>query len=502
MAEVYLADQTSLNRRVAVKVLRSEMVSDENHLKRFEQEAKAAGGLNHPNIVQVYLIGEQDGMHFIAQEYVQGLNLREFLKRNGPPDVQTALHIMRHVATAIGAAHAAGIVHRDIKPENIMITRKGEVKVADFGLAQLTLGGEQVNLPQAGTTKPVNLTQVGTTMGTPLYMSPEQIRGQKLDRRSDLYSFGVTCYHMLCGSPPFRGETALSLATQHINQTPEPLAERRPDLPPALCQIIHKLMAKTLSERYSDSETLLKDLKRIIKALKEEPGAVTQLSLLPFETASGSHSTVSRTTVSEFFQWSLKRHALLLAVACLLVVCCAAGIGWWLRPGDPLQTPPKLGTPILKLNSVGEQYYRALDLIYDEEAWQAVIHYFPQELSYKRKAQAQLANLYLGQRRFSEAEEIFREFVAMSNSNPKLEARGYAGLAVIASLRDKDFTESNRIIMSRLMPNREHLDRDMEVFVRKTIAENRKILGDEVKEGMEDLFGQETSENEDGESEP
>jgi serine/threonine-protein kinase len=137
MAQVYLAEQTSLHRSVAIKVLRPELLTDKTIVKRFEQEAKAAAGLIHPNIVQVYAFGQQDGIHYIAQEYVQGLNLRQFLNRKGPPELLIAYHIMRQVSSALAVAGDAGIVHRDIKPENILITRKGEAKVTDFGLAQL-----------------------------------------------------------------------------------------------------------------------------------------------------------------------------------------------------------------------------------------------------------------------------------------------------------------------------------------------------------------------------
>ena len=170
MAEVYLAEQTSLSRFVAVKVLLPEMLKDADGtpLKRFEQEARTAGAINHPNIVQVHTIGEQNGLHYIVQEFVEGMNLSEYVKRNGPPDAKTGLHIMRQVAAALKVAGEAGIVHRDIKPENIMLTADNTAKVADFGLAQLSQKQEALNL-----------TQRGTTMGTPLYMSVEQINGEK-----------------------------------------------------------------------------------------------------------------------------------------------------------------------------------------------------------------------------------------------------------------------------------------------------------------------------------
>ncbi|MDB5335488.1 MAG: serine/threonine protein kinase, partial [Planctomycetaceae bacterium] len=225
MSEVYLAEQTLLKRHVAIKVLRPELMLDESLRQRFQKEALAVAGLNHPNIVQVYTVGEADGRFYIAQEYVNGQNLREYLTRKGPPDLQVAVHIMKQVAAALQAAGQAGIVHRDIKPENIMLARKGEVKVADFGLAKRSQAADSQQL-----------TQLGTTMGTPLYMSPEQVNGRSVDQRSDLYSFGVTCYHMLSGQPPFRGENAISIALQHLRDTASPLEKLRPDLPPLLCR--------------------------------------------------------------------------------------------------------------------------------------------------------------------------------------------------------------------------------------------------------------------------
>ena len=206
MAEVYLAEQISLRRQVAFKVLRANLATDATYVQRFHQEARAAAQLVHANIVQIYEVGCVDGVHFIAQEYVQGLNLAELLARRGRPTCAGRLDIMRQVAAALHKAAEHGIVHRDIKPENIMLAASGEVKVADFGLARL--------YSQDAT--PTNLTQVGVTMGTPLYMSPEQVEGRPLDPRSDIYSLGVTCYQMLTGEPPFRGETALSVAVQHL----------------------------------------------------------------------------------------------------------------------------------------------------------------------------------------------------------------------------------------------------------------------------------------------
>src|SRR5262245_25895277 len=194
MGEVYLARQISLNRPVALKVLRTDMLSNQTYLSRFDAEATAVARLNHPNIVHVYMLGCVAGVRFIAMEYVQGTNLREHLLKKGALELPLALSILRQAAVAIGAAGEIGLIHRDIKPENLLLTRKGQVKVADFGLCRDQDASK------------IHLTQPGVTMGTPQYMSPEQAQGHALDHRSDLYSLGVTAYHMLTGNPPFRGE--------------------------------------------------------------------------------------------------------------------------------------------------------------------------------------------------------------------------------------------------------------------------------------------------------
>ncbi len=346
MAEVYLAEQTSLQRNVAVKVLRQRSGDDAAQtLKRFKTEAMAAAGLSHPNIVQVYVVGEDQGIHFIAQEYVQGYNLREYLQRKGPPDTQLAMHIIRQVAAALQAAAAAGIVHRDIKPENIMLTRRGEVKVADFGLAQLSLGGERLNL-----------TQTGMTMGTPLYMSPEQVSGQKLDHRSDLYSLGVSCYHLLSGQPPFRGETAVMVAMKHLNDVPAPLSEARPDLPPALCTLIHQLLAKNPEDRPENAQQVLRELKRITQERASEPVVASlQFSVpkmpvgavAPRVAVTESPDAKLRPAVSQTVQAVLshadrgvKSQVMPLVLAMVLAATAAAAVGWVTRPGNPLRGAP------------------------------------------------------------------------------------------------------------------------------------------------------------------
>jgi serine/threonine protein kinase len=251
MAEVYLAEQVSLRRQVALKVLRGDLSGDATYVQRFHLEAQAAASFVHANVVQIHEVGCFDGVHFIAQEYVQGQNLRQLLAKSGPPDVRLSVIIMRQVAAALHQAAQRGIVHRDIKPENIMITRSGQVKVADFGLARMR------------NAEALQLTQKDVTMGTPLYMSPEQVEGKPLDTRSDLYSLGVTCYHMLSGVPPFRGETALGVAVQHLKSEPPRLETLRPGLPPAIPRIVHRLFAKDPAQRYATPAELLRDLRTV-----------------------------------------------------------------------------------------------------------------------------------------------------------------------------------------------------------------------------------------------
>ncbi len=260
MADVYLAEQTTLSRHVAVKIMKPALIatSGEVMLARFKQEAMMAAGLNHPNIVQVYTIGEEDGFHFIAQEFVQGKNLAAILKSKGVPDLGSSLHVIRQVTSALKAAGQAGIVHRDIKPENILVTKKGEVKVADFGLAQLHDNSENGNL-----------TREKMTLGTPLYMSPEQVNGRELDPRSDIYSFGVTCYQLLCGRTPFTGTTAMGIAVQHLNTAPPPLKAQNKKLPDVVCRMVHRMMAKRRALRYQSAADVSSDLKKLISYYKQ-----------------------------------------------------------------------------------------------------------------------------------------------------------------------------------------------------------------------------------------
>ena len=482
MADVYLAEQASLNRQVAIKILHEDLRSDDVHLKRFVQEAKAAGGLHHPNIVQVFAIGEEDDTNYIAQEYVQGWNLREYLNRNGPPDAPTAIAIMRQVASALQAAAEAGIVHRDIKPENILITRKGEAKVTDFGLAQLSQ-----------TSEGVNLTQVGVTMGTPLYMSPEQINGKKLDHRSDIYSFGVTCYHMLAGQPPFHGETAMSVAVQHVNSEPRPLTERRSDLPPALCQLVHKMMSKDPDDRYSNAQAVLEDLRNIARALQEQPDGAADLSLSQFGMPTISSAKTTEPLGTRLLQWCRSHQTAAFVLSALFVGTAAAGIGCTMRPANPFEFASEGNITtgaIRKRNTPGEQYGVAMTLVNDEEAWRAVIEYHQKDTFFRPRAMVQLAFLYLRTGRQAEAEVLLIELERMGENDNFLMAHALAGKAIMASLKE-DYQASDRIIFVLHENDNEifkELNQEVRRLIRVALRKNREARGEEFNQELQQMF--------------
>jgi serine/threonine-protein kinase len=262
MGEVYLARQLSLDRPVALKVLRPDLLANPTYLARFEKEALSAAKLNDPNIVHVYNLGGFDKLKYIAMEYVPGTNLREYMTKKGIPELALALSIMRQAGQGIKAAGEVGLIHRDIKPENLLITRKGQVKVADFGLSR------------APAEENVNLTQTGVTLGTPMYMSPEQVQGHQADHRSDLYSLGVTFYHMLAGVPPYRADNALALALKHVREDPVDLSVHRPDLPPDLCKLVMKLIEKRPSDRYQSAGEMLRDLAKVKESLHVPTAAI------------------------------------------------------------------------------------------------------------------------------------------------------------------------------------------------------------------------------------
>ena len=453
MAEVFLAEQVSLKRPVALKILKPELLveSDDTHLKRFAQEATAAANLNHPHIVQVHAIGEHEGLHYIAQEYVPGLTLRQWLRKSGPPEPLRAIRLLRQVARALQAADDAGIVHRDIKPENILLSKKLDAKVADFGLAQLSQTDERVQL-----------TQVGITMGTPLYMSPEQVAGKPLDHRSDIYSLGVTAYQLLTGSPPFQGETALSVAVQHLNVAPEPLRRMRPDLPVALCELIERMMEKRPEARYQHASEIVEDLGRLGAAIKKNPSAAMKLGLVTFSVARRTPAGRWPLALDQFFNWSGRRHAIALGGMSLLIFLGALGAGWFSRPANPFDSKPPIH--VAKADSAREQYFNAI-FSGNSEAYAAVREYWPNEHPWVSSATIRLALIRLSERDLAGARELFRELAASENEQARID--GQTGLALIAAfnpdstefrqrLATINIEESHRDLQRLLLGMRDH----------------------------------------------
>jgi tRNA A-37 threonylcarbamoyl transferase component Bud32 len=338
MGDVYEADQTALQRRVALKVLREELVKDPAYLHRFQAEARTIARIQHPNIVSVITIGERSGTHFMAMEFVDGRNLRDHIARQGALEEKDAVAILKKTAAALQRAHEEGVVHRDVKPENILITRRApnrpsEVKVADFGLAR-RMAGE------------VSVTQSGMTMGTPLYMSPEQIRGHTVDPRSDVYSLGVTAYHMLAGEPPYSGDSPMAVAIKHLQGNATPLQQVRNDLSPDLCRLIERMMSVRVEDRVASAADVLKELNRLRPANANAPrelvdfGATISATAIaapmkPLPTASLSQRmTQMREAVSN------QRRLPWVAPLSLMLALIGGGVlAWVFRERDPFAAP-------------------------------------------------------------------------------------------------------------------------------------------------------------------
>lgn len=265
MGEVFLADDTRLDRKVALKILPSEVAADPDRMRRFVQEAKATSALNHPNIITIHEIGDSDDIHFIVTEYIEGETLREHLKR-GFFSLNDCLEVSVQIASALQAAHSVKIVHRDIKPENIMIRPDGLVKILDFGIAKLTEKTIESIDAEAATAIKAE-TDAGMIIGTAAYMSPEQAQGKPIDARSDIFSFGVVLYEMLSGKQPFEGESAMDVIGRILHKEPIPLNQLLPEIPAELEQIIDKALCKNCRERYQTAKDLLNDLKEFKQEL-------------------------------------------------------------------------------------------------------------------------------------------------------------------------------------------------------------------------------------------
>ena len=274
MANVYLAMDQELGRRVAIKILDDRHARDEQFVERFRREAQNAGGLSHPNIVSIYDRGDSEGTYYIAMEHVEGRTLKELIVARGPSPLGIAIDYTRQILSALRFAHRNGIVHRDIKPHNVIVDGEGRVKVMDFGIARAGAASQ--------------MTEAGSIIGTAQYLSPEQARGAPVDQTSDLYSTGIVLYELLTGAVPFTGETPVEIAMKHLSQAPVPPSAHRPEVPRDLDYVVLRALAKDPAQRYHSAEEMDSDLERIARGIG-----------VSAETAEAATSVLSRTDVGE-----------------------------------------------------------------------------------------------------------------------------------------------------------------------------------------------------------
>ena len=412
-ADVFLAKQQSLGRRVALKILKKDLANDETYLRRFVREARAIAALNHPNLVQIFQTDCCDGYWFIAQEYVQGETLQHEIQRTGALPIPKVIDILWQIAAAFETATESGIVHRDLKPDNILLGQSGTVKVTDFGLAH-------VKIPAADHSH-LALTEIGMTLGTPLYMSPEQAQGLQLDHRSDIYSLGITCWHALAGKPPFTGDTALSVALQHVNNPPPSLIKQRPDIPYGLAAVIERMFEKKPENRFQTFHSILLELQT--RGMTPESSV-----LLP---KSGIVSLPARQMLQHALAQRRTRFGGVVAVFLFLAIITL--LGWssgycyrtWINPAFP---PPETQN-IPRKQTVEEQWIYACFLSDTPEGWQSVIDYFPEEDYWGHKAKRQLIRYYYFDNNKTDSLPLFQEFAELSDIDLEDQMLGFAGLA-------------------------------------------------------------------------
>jgi len=345
MGEVYLALDTELDRTVAIKILPEALASDQQRLRRFIQEAKAASALNHPHILTIYEIGATGALRFIATEFIDGETLGRRISAG--MKLLEILEISVQAGSALAAAHAAGIIHRDIKPENIMVRRDGYVKLLDFGLAKLTEARDSITDTEAATKARVN-TSAGTVMGTTNYMSPEQAKGTNVDARTDLWSLGAVLYEMVTGHGPFTGETPNETISLILQREPPPLTLYTQEVPAELERIITKALTKDREARYQTAKDLLIDLRNLRRKLEVE-AEIDRTGPPHFRSATSTSSgqsapaTVSNVTTTapgrtassassaEYIVSGIKQHKLTAAITLLVLIIGAIGLNVYLR---------------------------------------------------------------------------------------------------------------------------------------------------------------------------
>jgi len=363
MANVYLAEDQELGRRVAIKILNDRHAGDEQFVERFRREAKNAAGLSHPNIVSIYDRGEAEGTYYIAMEYLAGKSLKELILERGPAPVSVAVDYARQILAALRFAHRNGIVHRDIKPHNCLVDAEGHVKVTDFGIAR------------AGASQ---MTEEGSIIGTAQYLSPEQARGTQVDQTSDLYSLGIVLYEMLTGTVPFTGDSPVEIAMKHLSAMPPSLVVKRRDVPKTLDQVVLRALAKDPAARYQSADEMDADLERIGRGLgvsrETQEAATTVLRGAAF--GDGAPTTIvpaeaatqvrGRPPADDYFDYvePARTRAIWPWLLAILLVAGAVIAGFYVyrQIQDQLNEAKPVGVPYL----VGIKEANAVDKIHDE----------------------------------------------------------------------------------------------------------------------------------------
>jgi serine/threonine protein kinase len=424
MGQVFLAEQVSLKRKVALKILRTDLAEDNDSLQRFKKEAEAIAQVVHPCIVQVYAIGEAEGQHFMALEYVEGRNLKEYLALRGTLDVHSLVSVLRQVASALQRASELGITHRDIKPENILLTRKGEVKVADFGLARF-----------AALVQPLNLTQTGMTLGTPLYMAPEQVEGKQIDQRTDIYSLGVTAYHMIAGQPPYHGDTAVEVAFKHLRGEVELLETIRPDFPKDICELVQKMMSVDPMKR---PQSFAEVLNSLVQISKKEKIDLELLASFPSITAIQNSDTqvflngstgIYKAPVNPWGGISKTRQLLIVVILGTVFLGIITG-----RYYKSNQT-----SHLVMISNLHEIDEDILDNSYSEQSLKLTVDRYLNSNSKSKNTAGgsgvctDLGLLYLGSHKLDDAEKLYQS----CKLNSKYEGLGNLGLGIVYALKSE-----------------------------------------------------------------
>lgn len=517
MADVYFAVHQELDRPAALKVLRASLATDETHLQRFMQEARAAAALIHPNIVQVYDVGREGERRYIAQEYVAGSNLRDYLaiedakpettiplstfassvdpetlvrtsassdpdepalaEHDRQLDISEVLSILLQILAAVSKSASSGIVHRDIKPENIMLTTEGEAKVADFGLARVLLGDDP------------NLTRAGTTLGTPMYMSPEQIQDGKVDIRSDLYSLGVTLYHMLAGQPPYGGESPLAIAMQHVQANIPDVRELRDGLPDSLAELTSRLLAKTPDERFADPVEVIQFLQDHRRGDLADfwpdqtvplPGVSAARGHGPMRETLALQSILRKQRSASARMWIGNAAMLLLPIALFLIGFSVAS-----RPALLAELPETPPNAVKQLTSAQVQYEAAM---FSEsgglEKWRAVGDYFGDQTDTRNSYWVGLADLQVARQLKEEgkpklAKEELDRLIARLNGEPSLRLVLAFAYLVLTDVRLADSGAGDPNVSMQLARD---ISSDMEGANKQSVDRYAKALSLELDE--------------------